>query len=69
MDDSYGSLIYQWERPHKIYEDNYEDRGFWDPKYRNISQQKKILANSWHYINFPKYPLEHPHIVDIITRF
>ena len=38
------SLIYQGERPYKNYEDNYEDRGFWDPNYQNISQQTIILA-------------------------
>ena len=30
VNNSLWSLIYQWERPNKNFEDNYEDRGFWD---------------------------------------
>ena len=37
------SRIYQWDRPHQISEDIYEDRGFWDTKYRNL-KKKTILA-------------------------
>ena len=52
VDNASRSCISQWERPHKKYEHNYEDRGFWDSNSRNLSQQKVILAYSRHYINF-----------------
>ena len=32
--------ILQWEQPHKNSEDTNKDRGFLDPNYQNISQQK-----------------------------
>ena len=38
------TCIYEWERPNKNSEDNYEDRGFWDANYLNFTQQKTLLA-------------------------
>ena len=67
MDNDYWSRILQLERPHKNYEDNYKDRGFWDPNYRNLSQQKNILAYSRNYIHFAQSPQEHPGFCDNLT--
>ena len=44
VDNVYGSRIPQWECPHKNSEGDYEGRGFWDPNYRNLSQQKKYFG-------------------------
>ena len=30
--------------PHEKSEEDYEDRGFWDPNSRNISQQKEFFV-------------------------
>ena len=69
VDNTSRSRITQLYRPHKNCEDNYEERGFWDPNSRNLSQQKNIFAYSSNYRNFAESPHEHLHIVNILTRF
>ena len=34
-----------------------------------LNNKKIFWHTNWHHINFPKYPYQLPHIVDILTRF
>ena len=56
VDSAYWSRIHQYGRPHKNSEDNYEDRGFWDPKQLALYK-------------FSASPNQLTHIVYIKTRF
>ena len=51
--------VYEWERPIKNTEDNYEDRGFWDANYIHFLQQKTLLAYIKHFENLHKFCLQY----------
>ena len=55
MDIDFSPCIYEWERPNKNSEDNYEDRGFWDANYLFFIQQKTLLAYSKHFENLHEF--------------
>ena len=52
MDNEFFTRIFELEHPNKNSEDNYDDRGFWDPKCQNFPQQKTLVAYSRPFCKF-----------------